>query len=103
MCYGVYISTDSKQDLTSYNTDLLRFEKVADPGSDPCISLLEYASRWYVGSKSGCSCTFRHLMSIDLGFSEPVDWYKEDQEELDATVELYAALDSLLTSGHQVE
>lgn len=80
MCYGVYISTDSTQDLTSHNTNLLRFEKVVDPESDPCISLLEYASRWYVGSKSGCGCTFRHLTSIALGFSEPVDWYKEEQE-----------------------
>ena len=103
MCYGVYISTDSTQDLTFYNTNLLRFEKVVDYESDPCISLLGYASRWYIGSKSGCSCTFRHLMSIELGFSEPVDWYKEEQEELDATLELYAVLDSLLTSGHQVD
>jgi len=103
MCYGVYISTDSTRDLTSYNTDLLRFEKVVDPKSDPCIALLEHGSQWYVGSKSGCSCTFRHLKSIELGFSEPVDWYEEGQEELDATLELYAALDSLLTSGHQVD
>jgi hypothetical protein len=49
MCYGVYISTDSTQDLTSYNTNLLRFEKVVDYESDPCISLLGYASRWYIG------------------------------------------------------
>jgi hypothetical protein len=42
-------------------------------------------------------------MSIELGFSEAVDWYKEEQEELDATLELYAVLDSLLTSGHQVD
>jgi len=103
MCYESYISTDSTQDLASRNTDLVRFERVTDRDSDPCISLLDYASQWYVGSKSGCSCTFRHLMSIELGFSEAVDWYKEEQEELDATLELYAVLDSLLTSGHQVD
>ncbi len=87
MCYGVYVSTDSSEDLATRNTDLVRFEKVADPLSDPCITLLDFPSQWYVGSKSRCSCTFRHLTSIELGFSEPVDWYTEEQEELDATRE----------------
>lgn len=105
MCYGVYISTDSREDLSLRNSDLVRFEKVTDPLSDPCIALLDHPFQWYVGSKSSCSCTFRHLhpSSIELGFSEPVDWYKEAQDELDATKELYAVLDSLLTSDHQAD
>ena len=103
MCYGVYISTDSPENLTNRNTDLVRFEKVADPESDPCIALLDFSEQWYVGSKSGCSCTFRHLMSIELGFGEPEDWYPEEQDEIDATRELYAVLTSLLSSGHHLD
>ena len=105
MCYAVYISTDSPQDLTKRNSDLVRFEKVADPDSDPCIPLLAFPNKWYVGSKSGCSCTFRHLhhSSVELGFSEPKDWYKEKQDALDATRELYRVLSDILSTGHQAD
>jgi hypothetical protein len=103
MCYAVYVSTDCDKDLSTGNSELVRFERVGDPGADPCISLLSYPNRWYVGSKSGCSCMFRHLHSVDLGFGEPVDWYKEEQDELSATAELYRALEPLLLSGRQVD
>ena len=42
-------------------------------------------------------------MSIELGFREPEEWYKEEQDELDATRELYAHLTSLLAAGHDVD
>ncbi len=42
-------------------------------------------------------------MSLDLGFSEPVDWYKEDQDQIDATRELYSMLEALLSSGFDVD
>jgi hypothetical protein len=103
MCYGVYISTDSPENLTVRNSELLRFEKVVDPNSDPCIRLLDFPNRWYVGSKSVCSCTFRHLYSVELGFGEPEDWYPEKKDELDTTLEFYAVLTSLFTSGYQVD
>ena len=103
MCYAVYISTDSAEDLSARNSELVRFEKVTDPISDPCTRLLEFSYRWYVGSKSGCSCTFRHLTSIDLGFSEPLSWYPEEEQELVATKELYRTLTHLVSSGHHVD
>jgi hypothetical protein len=103
MCYSVYISTDSSEDLSRRNSELVQFEKVIDSNSDPCITLLDFPNQWYVGSKSGCSCTFRHLVSIDLGISDPVDWYKEESDELDATRELYSTLIYLLSSGHHVD
>ena len=102
MCYEVYLSTDSPEDLTTRNSELVRF-RVVDPGTDPVIRLLDYPQCWYVGSKSECSCTFRHLHSIDLGFGEPVDWYPEEQDEIKATHELYATLSSLLSSGYHVD
>lgn len=103
MCYGVYISTDSPENLTVRNSELLRFEKVVDPNSDPCIHVLDFPNRWYIGSKSGCSCTFRHLYSVDLGFGEPENWYPEEKDELDATLELYTFLASLVSAGYQVD
>ena len=103
MCYEVYLSTDSQEDLTFRNSELVRFKRVADPSTDPGICLLDYPNSWYVGSKSECSCTFRHLYSTELGFGEPVEWYPEEQDELEATRELYATLTSLLSSGYHVD
>ena len=103
MCYEVYISTDSQEDLATRNSELLRFKRVADLSTDPGILLLDFPNRWYVGSKSGCSCTFRHLHAIELGFGEPVDWYPEEQDEIDATRQLYVTLIFLLSSGYQVD
>ena len=83
-----------------------RFERLVyepDPDADPGIRLLDFPHRWYVGSKSHCSCTFRHLHSVELGFGEPVDWFPEERDEIDATRELYATLTALLSSGCRVD
>src|SRR6476620_1186726 len=103
MCYSVYISTDSLEDLSRRNSELVRCERVADAETDSCVTLLDFAHRWYVGSKSGCSCTFRHATSADIGFSDPVDWYPEEQDALDATRELYTVLMDLLAAGSRVD
>lgn len=105
MCYMVYISTDSPVDLTDRNTELVRFAKVINLETDPCLSVLEFPNKWEVGSKSGCGCTFRHLYieSVELGFSEPEDWYQEEKDELDATLQLYKALNDILESGHHLD
>ena len=103
MCYSVYLSTDSGENLGARNSALVRFETVANTDAAPYVALLEYPNRWFVGSKAGCSCTFRHLHSIELGFGDPVDWYPEEQDEMDATREIYATLVDLLSSGHQVD
>ena len=42
-------------------------------------------------------------MSIGLGFREPEKWYQEEQDELDATRELYADITALLFAGHEVD
>ena len=103
MCYSLYISTDSTEDLTELNSELVRFEKITGSIIDPCIQLLGFPNQWYVGSKTGCSCTFRHLYSIELGFSEPEDWYPEEQDELDATGELYDTFSRLLSAGYRID
>lgn len=103
MCYSVYMSTDCSEELSIRNSELVRFEKVIDLKTVSCVDLLDYPNKWYIGSKSGCSCTFRHLMSTELGFSEPVEWYKEGQDEIDATLELYSTITSLLSFGYHVD
>lgn len=102
MCYFLYLSTSSRKDLTRWDSELLSFRRFT--GDEPdTVGLLRYPEKWYVGSKSGCSCTFRHLLSVELGFSEPVDWYPEDEDKVRATAELYRVIDRLLAQGHQVD
>jgi hypothetical protein len=103
MCYGTYISTDSPDDLTLRNSELIRFERVSNLNADPCTRLLDFPNKWYVGSKSICSCTFRHLYSVELGFGEPEEWFPEEQDNINATKELYEALKSMLSSGHHID
>jgi hypothetical protein len=105
MCYSLYLSTDSPAGLRVYNTDLVRFQQAEDYEYKTAfiIGLLEFPNRWFVGSRSGCSCTFRHLSAIELGFGAPEDWYEEQQDDLDATQQLYDVIVRLLRSGQRVD
>jgi len=105
MCYMVFLSTDSADDLTLRSSDLVRFEKPSADTQAPPPAMLKHEHRWFVGSRSGCSCGFRHLchQSVDLGFDERQDWFPEDQEDIEATLRLYEILEDLLRRGHQVD
>ena len=103
MCYSVYLSTDFEGDLSQHNTELIRFAKDFQDTERQALDLLQDHNVWYVGSRAGCSCTFRHLHSIELGFGEPVDWYAEDQDEIEATGIFYNIVSSLVDAGSQVD
>ena len=101
MCYSVYISTNCPDDLAVVSTDALRFERPDEEKQTPCPTLFDSRNTWFVGSSSGCSCTFRHLCkeSIDLGFDVPQDWCPEAQEEIQATRALYDVLQDIVNRG----
>ena len=103
MCYSVYLSTNNQKDLTEYNTELVILNRIAKNDETHFTTLLKNPHKWYVGSKSGCSCTFRHLTSTELGFGKPVDWYKEEQDEIDATGELFRLIRKLLNGGYSAD
>ena len=103
MCYMLYLSTDCAEDLAPRNTDLMRFEK-PDPRF-PAPPALQHAHVWYVGSKSGCSCTFRHLCrgNAEFDFREPEDWFPEEPDAIAATQQLYAVVAEIVRRGGQVD
>ena len=105
MCYMIYMSTDCADDLSERSSDLVRFGKPSVQTYSPCPSILKHKHKWFIGSKAECSCTFRHLCrdSVELGFGEPEDWFPEDQDEIDATRELYDILNAIVARGHQLE
>jgi hypothetical protein len=99
----VYLSTDSDRDLSQDDRPpLLMFQK--DPAEpDPGISLLRHPHQWFVGAMGACSCYFRHLYSIELGFGPPEDWCPEDAEAVKATQQFYEVVAALLAAGNRVD
>lgn len=102
MCYELYLSTSSSRDLTEHNSESVHFEHPAHLRDDAARILLN-SMKWFVGSRSGCSCTFRHLAGGDLGFDEPQDWFPEDENNVKATRELYRVIASLVQDEHKVD
>lgn len=102
MCYVLCLSTSSDEDLTRFNSRLINFARTTDD-EKACAAVLMYPHKWYVGSSTGCSCSFRHLSGDELVFDEPQDWFPEGQEEVEATVELYRVIEALVSAGHQVD
>lgn len=105
MCYMVYMSTDCADDLSRQSSELVRFGNPSAATSSPSPRILKHAHQWFIGSKSECSCTFRHLggESVGLGFGPPADWFPEKPDEIRATHRLYQVLKHLVEHGHQVE
>ena len=101
MCYALLLSTTTDADLSVHNTELVRFER--ELPNLPSVERLRYPNRWYIGSNTGCSCGFRHLYSVELGFGVPVDWYPEEKENLEATLQLIRIVRALIESGECVD
>lgn len=101
MCYVVLLSTTSGADLGRYDSELLHFERELPEAQ--VVAALKYPNRWFVGSKSGCSCTFRHLHATELGFGPPVDWYPEEDDEVAGTLEFVAVVRHLVEAGERVD
>ena len=103
MCYLTLLSTTSDIDLSLSDTPLLRFS-AAMPGV-PEERYLRFAHRWHVRSASGCSCQLRHLMTPtkDFGFCEPVDWFPEDAQDVEATRGFAVIVRELASGGERVD
>jgi hypothetical protein len=104
MCYAVVVSTTSEDDLSKLNTALVQFSRDIPEGTGQAF--LRYPNKWYLGSKDGCSCAFRHLENPNveaLGFSEPVDWSPEDQEDIEATFQVVRIFKSLLAKNSKLD
>lgn len=101
MCYVTLLSTSSAEDLSRHNTMRIRFSR--DLPTLAAADALANEHRWYVGSRAGCSCSFRHLHSVELGFGAPVDWYPEEDDDLLGTLELVTVLRRLVDDGHAVD
>src|SRR5579872_6073182 len=100
MCYALYLSTTSPEDLASESSELLRLER-KDPPAEVAAKL-GFPHRWFAGSASICSCTFRHLMDPGLGFGKAQDWNPEDADALAATLQFVAVVRKVQAARHRI-
>ena len=101
MCYALLLSTTSNEDLSRYDSEEVRFSRtIADHLP---VDRLLYPNQWYVGSRTGCSCSFRHLYQSDLGFGAPEDWFPEEDADLQATQIFIRLVRTLLLQGEHVD
>ena len=106
LCYSVYMSTTAAGALAAGNSGHYRLRQW-DGDAPEIVGLLAYPARWeLLGRHGGCSCHFRHLVEQNighLGFGPPVDWFPEDEDDLEATRAVYDLLSRLLETGNQVD
>ena len=101
MCYALLLSTTSGDDLSHFNTEALWFDKTIH--EMPSTHDLLYPNRWYVRSRTGCSCSFRHLYGPEFAFGIPEDWFQEEKSDIEATLMFIRLVRSLLSKGACVD
>src|SRR5262245_2689910 len=100
MCYALLLSTTSSDDLSQLNTDAVKFNAIPERLSS---NHLLYPHKWYIGSRTGCSCSFRHLYGPEFEFGVPEDWFPEEQSDIEATLQFIRLIRSLITKSEKVD
>ena len=105
MCYVIYLSTTSQDDLSRLPPKLYRFCRLTGTDDPAIVNLLENPVRWYLECQyGGCSCHFRHFHGEqETDFCSPAGWFPEDEDDIAATKAVYDVLQTLLTEGHRVD
>ncbi len=105
MCYSVYLSTTSTEDLSKITSPHFKLKEAVRAEEGPSLDLLEHPHKWYLVCRyGGCSCYFRHLETDEEPyFWAPQDWYPEDADDLESTAAFYDLIVRLIAEGHQVD
>jgi hypothetical protein len=101
MCYALLLSTTSNDDLSRFNNEAIRFDKTIPERLS--FDRFLYPNRWYVGSRTGCSCSFRHLYGPEFEFGVPEAWFPEEETDVQATLMFIHVVRSLLEKGESVD
>ena len=101
MCYELSISTTSNIDLSQFNDERILFDN-SHP-ERPSFNHLRYPNKWYIGSRTGCSCSFRHLYEPEHGFGTPEDWFLEQPSDIEATLKFIRLVKALIAKGERVD
>ena len=105
MCYLLYISTTSLEDISRLPSKLYHFRPLTKADEPAIVRLLDHPQRWFLECQyGGCSCHFRHLCAgNERDFSPPADWFPEEADDIEATKAVYDVLARLFASGYKVD
>lgn len=105
MCYLVYLSTTSWEDLGQLPSALYHFLPLSNEDDPALVKLLGHPRQWFLECQyGGCSCHFRHLCEgNDWDFAPPEEWCPEDADDIEATKAIYDVLVGMLADGHKVD
>jgi len=106
MCYILYLSTASSEDLGQLPHDAFIFQKPDVSDSVEALGLLRYPHKWLLLCRyGGCSCHFRHVAdgSPEMAFAPPQDWAPEDADDIESTQAVYDLISELVKNGHKVD
>ncbi len=103
MCYMILLSTDSDEDLSKHNVELVQYTRDMPGLAEEAY--VKYPNQWFVESRHGCSCGFRHLhvSSIDIGFGLPEDWFPEESDDIESTLIFVNTVKELLALEAKVD
>lgn len=106
MCHLIFFSTDCEDDLLDTPQDNYRIERPPQKVVEELEPLLAHKNTWYMGCRyGGCSCHFRNLLkeSASLGFGEPEEWFKEEEDDFGPTIAAFEFFEDLIKRGHKVD
>ncbi len=105
MCYLVYLSTTSREDLGQFPSTLYHFLPLTKEDDPALVKLLDHPALWYLECQyGGCSCHFRYLCEgNEMDFAPPADWSPEEADAIEATKAVYDVLAGMLANGHKVD
>ncbi|WP_201550549.1 hypothetical protein [Psychrobacter fjordensis] len=107
MCYELSFSTDSPNDLSTYNSSAAFFESITDNGNEDNVKY-KYKYRLATGDPECCSCffrTFEYEIAKDLSFSQLQKWYEEEPDDMNVsnTKWILQIIKDLVNEDYQVD
>lgn len=104
MCYLIFFSTTDKRNFGDSSSAFFQIEPIKSTDPDDVVDSLAHPFKWYLASRyGGCSCHYRHWPGGDPLFGPPVDWFPEDEDDVEATAGFYDFVSSIVHAGHNID
>ncbi len=103
MCYSIYMSTTSEEDFSKNECELFFLCPLENASDFESAKVLAHPNRWFLMCQyGGCSCHFRHDTG-QIGFGPVLDWYPEDDDDVEATQAFCETYYTGFSEGYQVD
>lgn len=110
MCHIIFLATQNPVPFQKFSSENFRMEDGSIENNDFYFDSIFVKNNlslpnWYnifISPNDTCSCGFR-VHEKEIGFTEKLDWFPEDETALLSTQALFRALKELLNTNERVE